>query len=84
MINILHNDFDNIIEVLKDSCVMLFQNKQEACMAFLKKVSEEQEAELDHLRALATKVQNSELDIKENKRRIQWMENCNTTLSNIV
>lgn len=84
MLNVLHNDFDSRIEVLENSCVVLFQDKQKECMAFLKKASEEQARELGYLRTLTEQAQNSELDIEENKRRIQWMEDCNTALSKII
>ena len=80
----LQSDFDRILKELENSCVSLFKNKQKECEAFLKKVSEEQSKELDYLRALAERVQNGKLDIEENKKCIQWMENCTEILSAIV
>lgn len=84
VVKIIQDDFEKRMQELQNSYTILFQDKQKECMAFLKKVSEEQEKELHYLHTLTERVQNRELDIKENKRRLQWMEHCSTTLNKII
>ncbi|BFJ84551.1 hypothetical protein Ruko_09680 [Ruthenibacterium sp. TH_2024_36131] len=84
VVKMIQDDFEKRMQELENSYVILFKDKRGECMTFLKKVSEEQEKELGYLRTLAAKVENSKLDIKENERRIQWMENCTAALSKIV
>ena len=84
VVKMIQDDFEKRMQELENSYVILFKDKRGECMTFLKKVSEEQEKELGYLRTLAAKVENSKLDIKENERRIQWMENCTSALSKIV
>lgn len=77
-------DFDKRVKALSSSYTVFFQNKQKECVDFLKMVSEEQTKELDCLRFLTEQVQNSELNIEGNKKRIQWIENCSVSLNRIV
>lgn len=84
VIQALREDYKEKLEELEKSFVVLFEEKRGNCEAFLQKASEELDKELNLLNGLVNKVKDSNVDIENNKKCLQWMEHCSSTLSRIV